>query len=672
MQLLKFVPIKLTFFLVCGILIGHYSNFGVYGPLTFAITLLTLLGISLAREKRPFSSIFGMLTCFTAIAIGVLSISLSQPKNQENHYTHKASSGIHVWHVKIREVLKPTPFSDKYTAELMGFETQRVSGKILLNVKSDALKTKLKVDDELMVKTSLAVIAPPLNPHQFNYSAYMEGLGIYHQLNISNGTYFKFQNSRKTLFGFASILREKIILKLKQEHFGDQELSIIQALLLGQRNDISEVTYDNYKKAGAVHILALSGLHIGIILLLLQFFLSPIALFPHGRTLKMILIVVLLWAFALLAGMSASIVRAVTMFSFVAYAMYLNRPANTYNILALSMFFILLVIDPRLLFQVGFQMSYAAVFAIVWIFPLLQKFWSPKNYLLQRLWQLLSVSIAAQLGVLPISLFYFHQFPGLFFVSNLLVVPFLGIILGAGILVIVLSLLNSLPYFLTVAYNSLIYFMNTVIAWVARQELFILEAVSFNLTALVISYALIICVVRLCTQMTYKKAVTLLVVIMIAQCWAFYNTHQIRQKESLLIMHQSRNTVLAYRWGSDLKVFSSNPQLAKNVMENYRIGEYIDSLSYLPLKNGYSFANKQLFVVDSFMIYPPKELRPGHVLLTQSPKINLERLIDSVRPQGIIADGSNYRSHVRRWRKTCQKKKLPFHFTGERGAYYFE
>ena len=255
-------------------------------------------------------------------------------------------------------------------------------------------------------------------------------------------------------------------------------MGIIQALLLGQRNSISTETYDNYKDAGAVHILAVSGLHIGILLLLLQFLFRPLEILPKGRTIKLVVIVLLLWCFAFLAGLSASVVRAVTMFSFVAYALYLNRPSNTFNILALSMFFILLLFNPMLLFQVGFQMSYAAVFSIVWIYPMLQRFWTPKNSVLQKIWQLLSVSIAAQLGVLPISLFYFHQFPGLFFISNLLIVPFLGLLLGMGILVMVLALLDILPDFLVLWYNRIISLMNSVVEWVAQQEAFIFKNIS--------------------------------------------------------------------------------------------------------------------------------------------------------------------------------------------------
>ena len=133
-------------------------------------------------------------------------------------------------------------------------------------------------------------------------------------------------------------------------------------------------------------------------------------------------------------------------------------------------------------------MSYTAVFAIVWNYPLLQKFWSPKSWLPKKGWQLLSVSIAAQVGVLPLSLYYFHQFPGVFFVSNLAVVPFLGIILGAGLLIIILSLLNSLPSLLASYYNTLIKTMNDVIHWVAQQDAFLFEGVSIDWTEMMLMY----------------------------------------------------------------------------------------------------------------------------------------------------------------------------------------
>ncbi|MFK5972625.1 MAG: ComEC/Rec2 family competence protein [Flavobacteriaceae bacterium] len=366
--------------------------------------------------------------------------------------------------------------------------------------------------------------------------------------------------------------------------------------------------------------------------------------------------------------LTSSVIRAVTMFSFVAYARYLNRPGNTFNILALSMFFILLI-NPSLLFQVGFQMSYAAVFAIVWIYPLLQKFWYPKNVVLRKMWQLLSVSIAAQLGVLPISLFYFHQFPGLFFVSNMVIVPFLGLILGIGILVIVLSLLHLLPNFMVEAYNVLIRSMNNVIAWVAQQEAFVFKDISFDAVQLIISYAILIGLVLVATKASFKRTRALLTSIIAFQIWLLYTTYDVHTKEDVLILHQNRNSMLLFRKGNKLKLLSSNPEPNKKIITDYKLAERIGTIEQGPLENSYRVSQQNLYIMDSLRIYPPNKNRPDYVLLTQSPRLNLERFIDSVRPRVIIADGSNYKRDIKRWKASCDKRKLPFHYTGEKGAY---
>ena len=145
-----------------------------------------------------------------------------------------------------------------------------------------------------------------------------------------------------------------------------------------------------------------------------------------------------------MAGLSPSVTRAVTMFSIVTCAQFLKRPTNIYNTISISIFLMLLV-KPIYLFDVGFQMSYLAVLAIVSVQPMLYKLWKTPNLVIDKFWQILTVTIAAQLGVAPLGLFYFHQFPGLFFISNLVIIPVLGIILGLGIFVIFLALLDSLP-----------------------------------------------------------------------------------------------------------------------------------------------------------------------------------------------------------------------------------
>lgn len=679
MNLLRFVPVKLTLLLILGIVLGRYLQLNVFLPLTFIALFLILLGFLFYRNKRVTSLttrsksfvLYGIIMALTTISIGIMAVSSTYPKNQPEHYSHKGFTGNHLWKIKIREVLKSSAFSDRYVAKVLALENEKASGKLLLSFSSNASAVKLAVDDELIVYTGLSAINAPLNPHQFDYRNYMEGLGITDQIRVRGGNFSKVQNHEWTLYGMAASFRNQIILELKKADFGQEELGIIQALLLGQRNAISSETYDNYKNAGAVHILAVSGLHIGIILLLLQFLLRPLERLPKGKSMKLLLIVALLWGFAVLAGLSASVVRAVTMFSFVAYALYLNRPSNTFNILALSMFFILLIIDPMLLFQVGFQMSYAAVFAIVWIYPLLERLWKPKNKIIRYFWQLLSVSIAAQLGVLPISLFYFHQFPGLFFISNLLIVPALGLILGMGISVIFLALLNRLPDILVTAYDSLIRWMNGSIGWVAQQETFLFRNISFDGVQLVLAYTILVCSVFFFSKPTFKKAIALSIAIIGFQLWLFQTSYQTLQKESIFVPHQTRNSILMYQTGNHLTAIAQDTQGLERLITDYQIAERIASIEHRPFQNSYRWRDKNVMVIDSLSIYPKNKSNLDYVLLTGSPKLNLERLIDSIRPKFIIADGSNYRSYIDRWRETCTRREVPFHYTGEMGAFYF-
>ncbi len=680
MNLLRFVPIKLTLLLVLGILLGRHLQPDIILPVTFTGLFLMLLGFLFYRDKRvtsfnthgKTSVVFGILVVLSTISIGILTVSSTYPKNQPGHYAHKEVTGSHLWKIKIHEVLKTTTFSDRYVGKVLALENEKVLGRLLLSFPSEVSIEKLTVDDELIIYAKLSEINAPLNPHQFDYQNYLEGLGITNQLRLRGNDFFTVKNPDVTLYGTAARFRNQIIANLKKTDFGKEELGIIQALLLGQRNDISAETYENYKNAGAVHILAVSGLHIGIILLLLQFLLRPLERLPKGKTLKLILIVVMLWGFAVLAGLSASVVRAVTMFSFVAYALYLNRPSSTFNILALSMFFILLIINPMLIFQVGFQMSYAAVFAIVWMYPLLQRLWNPKNKIVRYFWQLLSVSIAAQLGVLPVSLFYFHQFPGLFFISNLLIVPALGLILGTGILVIFLALFNGLPDILVTAYDHLIRWMNNIIGWVAQQEAFVFRNISFDAVQLVLAYTILISAVLFFSKISIKKVIALSMAVIGFQLWLFNTSYQTRQKETLFLAHQTRNSVLMHRTGSLLSIAGTDTTRLERLTADYQIAERIASLKHASLNNAYQWRDKNLLIIDSLSVYPTKNTHLDYVLLTGSPKLNLERFIDSIRPKTIVADGSNYRSYVERWRKTCNERKLPFHFTGEEGAFYFD
>lgn len=669
MRQLNFVSIKLTLWVVLGIVIGFYFEVVPLLPLIAMLLLLPTLYWAGKKQHKEGFPYFEVVASLTTLCLGVLVVGVSMGSGMPRHYNKQGHIQETVWHLKVREALKPNAFSHRYITQIIAADGDVASGKLLFSLSVDSTLKVFQVDDELLIYAKPEGIRPPLNPHQFDYKSYLEKQGVLHQIRTNYASVVKRESAPKTLFGVASNFREHIISKLEQKNFGMEEMGVIQALLLGKRDDISENTYDNYKNAGAVHILAVSGLHVGIILFLLEFLLSPLEHLPKGKTIKLITVVLLLWSYAFIAGLSPSIVRAVTMFSFVAYALYLNRPTNSFNIIALSMLFILLV-KPLFLFQVGFQMSYAAVLAIVWIYPKLQKLWFPENIIVRKTWQLLSVSVAAQLGVLPISLFYFHQFPALFFISNLLIIPFLGLILGFGILVIILALIDLLPPFLVDSFNWVIKMMNSIVQWVGQQEGFIIKNIPFDSVQMILGYLIIIALVVFLSKPKWKSVLVVFAGVVLFQSWNIWNQFQVNQKEVVLLTHRSRNTVLLYQTSSSLSIFTSDSSNIGTIANNYLVAEHIQKLDTTTIQNSYQLGNEKIFIMDSLAILPLEE-RPCYLLLTQSPEINLGRVLDSIKPKIIFADGSNYPSLIKKWKQTCIQKEIPFHYTGEKGYYVF-
>ncbi len=669
MGFFQLVSVRLTLGLVLGIVLGFYLEISLHPFHVVLFILLISLGMNTRKRQGRAFSLFAVLTASATISLGIMVVGLTHPKNRAQSYVGQEVTSYHTFKIRISEPLKHTDFSYRYFAEIIQIDQNPARGKIVVNISRDSLSKRFYVDDGFVAHGKLNRVKPPLNPHQFDYRDYLRKQGIFHELRIGSEQLVQLERQTTTVYGIAQNFRQKIISTLKHHDFGSDELSVIQALLLGERGELSEEIYDDYKNAGAVHILAISGLHIGILLLLLQLLLTPLESLPHGKTLKLAIILLFLWGFAFVAGLSPSIVRAVTMFSFVAYAMQLNRPTNTFNTIVWSMFFILLI-KPLFLFQVGFQMSYAAVFAIVWLYPKLQYFWEPKGFLPKRIWQLLSVSVAAQLGVLPLSLFYFHQFPALFFISNLVVVPFLGVILGGGILVIALASLNMLPPMLVTGYNAIIKGMNTIIGFVAQQETFLFTNISFDAAQMLLAYVIIFALVFTLMRPKFKNILALGSSVILFQVWVIVQTVQHKEKESLLVAHQTKNSMIMHHKGDVVVIYSAAEKGAENrIVTDYIVGERIDSVSWLALQNSYHLGNKMLYVMDSVGVYPE---RTDYLLITQSPRINLARLIDSLKPALIIVDGSNYNSHVARWRQTCQKRKIPFHHTGEKGVYFYD
>lgn len=675
MKLLNFNIIKLTVCLILGICIAHYfkPNFSMAIYLSLGLMALLFIYYLGLKQKANRSPYFAILAYCCMVSLGINAYNIQNERLQPQHYTNLKFEEYPSLKFKIKERLKPDLYNDKYIVSLISANKSEASGQLLINIKRDSISGALPVDAIIYTKSDLKDIQKPLNPHQFDYSNYLELKHVYNQVYLKPNEILILSDQPTTIYGYADQLRSTINSGLIKSGFEDDVLSIINALLLGQRQTIDKSIYNNYVNSGTIHILAVSGLHVGIILLILNFIFKPLLLLKHGRIIRPLIIVTLLWLFAIVAGLSPSVTRAATMFSIISIAMHLKRPTNIYNTLAISAFFIL-IIKPTFLFEVGFQMSYLAVLGIVSIQPILYKLWQPKYWIFDMPWQILTVTIAAQIGVLPISLFYFHQFPGLFFISNLVVIPFLEAILGLGLLVIVMALIGYIPKPIVQIYSFIIELLNKFVAWVAQFEAFLFRDIPFTIIQVLCTYIIIVSTVQIYKFKTFKWAAICLIGIICLQGTYIYNKFQ-NQDEAFIVFNKSRFSMIGHKENNKLEVhhnLDDSKLRNDNVIKNYKVGEFIDDVALSNLQDIYQFKNKTLLVIDSLGIYKNVSFQPHFVLLRNSPKVNLNRVIDSLKPQQIIADASNYKSYVNRWKLTCRDKKIPFHYTNEKGAFIVE
>ena len=665
-KLLGYLPFHFLLFLIAGICCQFYTGFWSFGIVGFFYILIFLFILGCLFRDRL---LFVFISWLSFFFIGILLI-YGGDATKSNNYFEKHLNNTSKAILAIDKVLKPGNYHYKYMAEVLQIDHQKTTGSVLINIEKDSIASFFKIGDRILIKNKFIAIKESLNPHQFNYKNYLVKQGIHLQVYTTKQELLLLDQTSTSFLGFIAAFRLKIQQSLQQYDFSEDELAIMNALLLGQRQDISKELTANYSKAGAIHILAVSGLHVGIILWMLSFVLKPLERYKKGKVIKLVLVLLFLWFFAVLAGMSASVTRAVTMFSAIAIGQFYNKRNAVEHSLIFSMF-ILLLLKPLFLFDVGFQLSYLAVFGIIWVQPVFYQLWKPKYYIIDKGWQLITVSTAAQLGVLPISLFYFHQFPGLFFLSNLLIIPFLGVILGTGIIVLGLSYLTILPILLVDIYGGIISILNRLVAFIARQEAFLFSDISFSFIKMFFSYLVIIACFQFFLKRNAKRCLFFLSSVLVFQSVFFYEKYHIEKNNEFIVFHKSRNSIVGTRTGSFLEVYNDMDSLVtkQNLLKNYKVGENIQYQNYQKLPNILQLNKKIVLFIDTAGVYNLTDLQQPILVLRQSPKINIERLINTLQPTIIIADGSNYKSYVRRWKATCLKLQIPFWSTDELGAY---
>jgi competence protein ComEC len=672
MKVLKFPIITLTGCFILGIIAAnrYHPDTTLLLPIFF-IFLVSLTFLHWKYKSYQILKVFYSLTSWLiAFVAGVLTFLLHYPLNHQNHYSQLIDSGEkYLIEGKISDILKPNNYTHKYFIELESLNNLPIKGKSMVNFSRKNPEPPPSIGTKIIAYCEIKALIKPNNPNQFNYADYLEKKGVFHQIYLEKSN-FTYKEIEENLNYHLQKTREKIIQDFKENDISPEALEILKALLLGQKQDIQKELLEQYSKAGAVHILAISGLHIGILLFFFKAFFSPLNRFKNGRLIQLVLIIFLLWTYALLAGMSPSVVRAVTMFSFVGIGMYMKRATNIFNTICSSIL-LLLIFKPNFLFEVGFQLSYAAVFAIVWIQPLFTKLYRPKNKILNYFYEIFTVSIAAQLGVFPLSIYYFHQFPSLFFITNLVVIPMLTVMLVIGLVNIILNFLGLGFLGLGKVLSFATEFNNQFVSKVASFDQLVFSDIPFNVYLVLITYAVIIGLFLFLKKPGMQYLTIFLFFVMSFQGIYFYTRfHHYHQKE-LIIYQYPRKSILTIKNGDEVSVHSTDSLINQNyVLKNYLQGNFATTKEIKSIKETYLIGKEKLLIVNEKNIYKTPE-KADFILLTQTPKINVERLIDHHQPKMIIADGSNYKNTVKKWQETCNKKNIPFHYTDEKGYVKF-
>ncbi len=454
---------------IMGIII--YQSFPSIYIFAFVV-LITVIFIIYITPSSIFvdhttNRILGLVITFLCMVLGIMNTHKSNIKKNIqplNEYQ------IHL--IKITE----TPYEKgkifkakgKILLSINQDDTLIVSEGILITAENKENITPFKYGDVIMTKSKIEIPYGYQNPRQFNYQQYLASIGINYQTYCKTDD-FKIisNNNESSLENFIEISRKKILMSFERAGLKGDEYAVAAALLIGYKNDLTKEIKSNYSEAGVMHILAVSGMHVGVIYM----FMIKILFFLKSRKqeiLRFVIVFIFLWIYILITGLSPSVLRAGVMFSFISIGNVFYKKTNIINILFLSAF-ILLLINPNNLYDIGFQLSYLAVLGIVIFYKKIKDLYFSKYYVVNEAWSIIAVSIAAQLFTTPISLYHFGQFPLYFLLANLILVPLSGIIIYTGISVIGIS---STPY------------LGKAAGWLFQKQLFLMNETTHFIHAL--------------------------------------------------------------------------------------------------------------------------------------------------------------------------------------------
>ncbi|MBE0646281.1 MAG: ComEC/Rec2 family competence protein, partial [Bacteroidales bacterium] len=560
--------------------------------------------------------------------------------------------------------------------------------RILLFLEKDTNALALQFGDRIVVSASLKSIQDESNPYSFDPAGYYGRKGVFYQGWVTS-THWKRVGLSERFFvrSWAFSLRDKMLNMLRNNSVKGEEFAVASAILLGYTGEIGQDLRKGFAASGAMHILAVSGMHVGIIFLFLESVLAFLKRRRYGSIVKAILIIVMIWCYAMVTGLSPPVFRAALMISLIIAGRTLKRKPDSLNVVAGSMF-VLLLADPSLLLHLGFQFSYLAVFGILVLYKPLLNLIPMSNWILSKLWGLAAVSMAAQIATFPIALYTFHQFPNYFLLTNILVLPLASLVIYSGIGVLAMSPFPLLSMLLAKFLSWIVGWLNAIIRFIEE-----LPGSTFSgiYPALFDVFTLYAGIAVICCFLFFRRAVWIYSLLVLVILWSsadIYARYQ-RNRCSKIIVFQvkgaSQYLLISGRSAICLKDYNASCRspFAQEILSTCIAAGEISSLqtSYLYESVADStftvrllrIANQRIAIISSVIPDSYQDtLHADILILRNNPTLRMENLVRCFSPHQIVIDPTNSWYSLRKWKEDAETLGVSCYSVMEEGAYIRE
>jgi competence protein ComEC len=675
--------LRLLIPLTAGVLIEQYFPLPITAIIITAMVFFcmysSVIFLPIAHKYRyrviAGWSINMMIFCFGSALMYFQNIE--NDKNWTGHFIKEKETVL----ITLQEPLieKPNSFKALAKAEsvLKNGKWQNVKGNLLIYFKKDSSASALQYGSQLIITKTWQPITNSGNPGGFDYKKYCASQDIYFQVYLQPNEYKVLDELKKNWLTHLLINTRNNVLSLFRKWVpGQRETGVAEALLIGYRDDLDKELVQSYSNTGVVHIIAISGLHLGMIYGLMVLILKPFRKIKWIKFIKPVAILLVLWGFSLLAGAAASILRSAVMFSFIVIGESLGRKTNIYNTLAASAF-CLLVYNPYFFWDVGFQLSYAAVLSIIlFMKPIYRQFYFT-NKILNTVWQLNAVTLSAQVLTLPIILYYFHQFPNLFLFTNFIAVPLSGFILYGELLLLIVAKIPFLNLWTGKIISFLIAQMDSIIERTDRIPYSVTDNIHVGLTQTILLY-FAICYIAF--WLLYKKTNAFIIGLSFICLFFFiasYTQFQQKQQHKLIVYNIPKHAAIDviegahYLFTADI----NDPSLEKFHMRPSRLQYGVtatDSLFNTFIRGSViTGRQKTVLIISKPTHFAPvaRKIPVDIIILSGNPKIYLSQLATVFDCKQWVFDSSNPLWKIRYWKKDADSLHLRHHSVSEQGAF---